>query len=65
MDSFCSYIFSSERLTGRNEKSCFEKKQSSVVVTVLIGWLIYKEKDILYKLMCTGIVLSGIFVALI
>ena len=40
-------------------------KQSSVVVTVLTGWLIYKEKDILYKLMCTGIVLSGIFVALI
>ena len=40
-------------------------KQSSVIVTVLTGWLIYKEKDILYKLMCTGIVLSGIFVALI
>jgi len=40
-------------------------KQSSVVITVLTGWLIYKEKNILYKLMCTGIVLSGIFVALI
>lgn len=40
-------------------------KQSSVLVTVLTGWLIYKEKNILYKLMCTGIVLSGIFVALL
>lgn len=40
-------------------------KQSSVVVTVLTGWLIYKEKNILYKLMCTGIVLAGIFVALL
>ncbi|MBE7034281.1 MAG: hypothetical protein E7406_08665 [Ruminococcaceae bacterium] len=40
-------------------------KQSSVVITVLTGWLIYKEKNILYKLMCTGIVLAGIFVALL
>ena len=40
-------------------------KQSSVVVTVLTGWLIYKDKNILYKLMCTGIVLAGIFVALL
>lgn len=39
-------------------------KQSSVVVTVLIGWLVFKEKHIIYKLMCTAIVLSGIFVAL-
>jgi len=40
-------------------------KQSSVVVTVLTGWLVFKEKNILYKLMCTGIVLCGIFVALL
>ena len=40
-------------------------KQSSVLVTVLTGWLVYKEKNIPYKLMCTGIVLSGIFVALL
>lgn len=39
-------------------------KQSSVVVTVLIGWLVFKEKHILYKLMCTAIVLAGIFVSL-
>ncbi|MBQ4087200.1 MAG: EamA family transporter [Clostridia bacterium] len=39
-------------------------KQSSVIVTVLTGWLIFKEKHILYKLMCTAIVLAGIFVAL-
>ena len=40
-------------------------KQSSVLVTVLTGWLVYKEKNIPYKLVCTGIVLSGIFIALL
>ncbi len=40
-------------------------KQSSVFVTVLTGWLVFKEKHILYKLMCTLIVLAGIFVALL
>jgi len=40
-------------------------KQSSVIVTVLTGWLVFKEKNILYKLMCTLIILAGIFVALI
>ena len=39
-------------------------KQSAVIVTVLTGWLIFKEKHILYKMMCAGIVLSGIFIAL-
>ncbi len=39
-------------------------KQSSVIVTVLSGWLIFKEKHILYKMMCAGIVLSGIFIAI-
>ena len=38
-------------------------KQSSVIVTVLTGWLVFKEKNILYKLMCTLIVLTGIFIA--
>ncbi len=40
-------------------------KQSSVIVTVLTAWLVFKEKHILYKMMCTLIVLSGIFIALI
>lgn len=40
-------------------------KQSSVIVSVLTGYFVFKEKDILYKLMCTLIVLSGIFVALL
>ena len=39
-------------------------KQSSVFVTVMTGWLVFKEKHILYKLMCTAIVLGGIFIAL-
>ena len=40
-------------------------QQSSVIVTVLTGWLVFNEKHILYKMMCTLIVLSGIFIALI
>ncbi len=40
-------------------------KQSAVIVTVLTGWLIFKEKHILYKIMCAGIVLAGIFIALL
>ncbi len=39
-------------------------KQSSVFVTVLTGWLVYHEKNIGYKLLCTLLVLAGIFVAL-
>ena len=39
-------------------------KQSSVLVTVLTGYFVFKEKHILYKLMCTAIVLAGIFVSL-
>ena len=38
-------------------------KQSSVIVTVLTGWLVFKEEHILYKMMCTLFVLFGIFVA--
>ena len=38
-------------------------KQSAVIVTVLTGWLVFKEKNILYKIMCTLIVLTGIFIA--
>lgn len=40
-------------------------KQASVIVTVMTGWLVFKEKHILYKLMCAGIVLSGIFIAVL
>lgn len=40
-------------------------KQASVIVTVLTGWLVFKEKNILYKMMCAGIVLAGIFVAVL
>ncbi len=40
-------------------------KQSSVIVTVLSGWLIFKEKHILYKMMCAGIVVSGILISIL
>ncbi len=39
-------------------------KQSSVLVTVLTGWLVFREKHVVYKLLCTLLVLIGIFVAL-
>lgn len=39
-------------------------KQASVIITVLTGWLCFKEKHIIYKLVCTLIVLAGIFIAL-
>lgn len=40
-------------------------KQSAVIVTILTGWLVFKEKNILYKLMCALIVLSGIIIPLV
>lgn len=40
-------------------------KQSAVIVTTLTGWLIFKEKNILYKMFCTAITLSGIYIALL
>jgi drug/metabolite transporter (DMT)-like permease len=40
-------------------------KQCSVLVTVLTGWIFFKEKHILYKLLCTAIVLSGIFISIL
>jgi len=40
-------------------------KQSSVIVTVLTGWIVFKEKNILYKLMCAGIVILGIVIPLL
>lgn len=40
-------------------------KQSSVIVSVLSAWLIFKEKNILYKLLCSLIVIAGIVIPLI
>ena len=40
-------------------------KQSSAIVTIVCGKLIYKEKNILYKLLCAAIVILGIMVAVV
>lgn len=40
-------------------------KQSSAIVTVILGRLIYKEKNIVRKLICAGIILLGIALAII
>jgi len=40
-------------------------KQSGCVVTILAGKFIFKEKNIGYKLLCAGIVVAGIVVAVI
>ena len=37
-------------------------KQSAVIVSILTGRLIFKEKNILYKLMCACIVIAGILI---
>lgn len=39
-------------------------KQSTVFVTVLLGKLVFKEKNIRYKLLCAFIVISGILISL-
>ena len=38
-------------------------KQSSVIVTVITGWFVYKEKDIFKRTICALVVLIGIVVA--
>jgi drug/metabolite transporter (DMT)-like permease len=40
-------------------------KQSTVFVTVLLGRLVFKEKNIKYKLICAFIVISGILISLL
>lgn len=40
-------------------------KQSSVIVTVLTGWLVFKEKNIIYKLICCAVIITGILIPLI
>ncbi len=40
-------------------------KQSSAVVTIILGKLIYKEKNIMRKLICAGVILLGIALAVI
>ena len=40
-------------------------KQSSVIVSVLSGWLVFKEKNILYKLLCTAVIMVGILIPLL
>lgn len=40
-------------------------KQSSAIVTIICGKLIYKEKNILYKLACAAVILLGIMVAVV
>ena len=39
--------------------------QCAVIVSILIGRFVFKEKNILYKLICSCIIISGIAVALI
>ena len=40
-------------------------KQSSVLVTIGMGWLIYKEKNILWRIACAVLVIGGIMLSLI
>ena len=38
-------------------------KQSGSLVTILAGKFIFKEKNIRYKLICAGVIITGIVVA--
>jgi len=40
-------------------------KQSSVLVTIGMGWLIYKEKNILWRIACAVLVIGGIMLSII
>ncbi|MCR4586305.1 MAG: DMT family transporter [Lachnospiraceae bacterium] len=40
-------------------------KQSSVIVTVIAGRLVFKEKGLAYKLLCAAVVLAGIVVSVL
>lgn len=39
-------------------------KQSGVIVAILAGKFVFKEKDILHKLICAGIVVAGIIIGI-
>jgi len=38
-------------------------KQSCVLVTILCGWLVFREKGIGYRLLCAAIIVTGIMIA--
>ncbi len=40
-------------------------KQSSVLVTIVLGRMMYKEKNILYRICCALLVIAGIMISLI
>ena len=40
-------------------------KQCSVIVTIIAGRLIYKEKNIIYKTICAGVIIAGILTAVL
>ena len=40
-------------------------KQSSVLVTIFMGWLIYKEKNIPWRIACAFLVIGGIMLSII
>ncbi len=40
-------------------------QQVSVIVTILLGKLLYKEKHILYRLGCAGLIITGIIISVI
>ncbi len=40
-------------------------KQSSIIVTILFGKFIFKEKNILHRFLCSLLIISGIMIALI
>ncbi len=40
-------------------------KQSGCIVTILGGRLVFKEKGMLYKLLCASVIIAGIVIGVI
>jgi len=53
-------LFNANAITESTVSGMSLIKQISVVVTIVIGGLMFKEKNILYKLICATIIFLGI-----
>lgn len=58
-------LFAANGIAGSRVTVMTLLMQSSVIVTILGGRLVFHEKDTVYKLMCAAIIITGIVVAVL
>lgn len=58
-------LFYANSMTGYTVSAATLIKQSACFVTIIGGKLVFKEKNILYRLCCAAVILAGIFIAVI